>query len=253
MNCTSCGTRAGSRERNCPNCGRSLQGSAKSGLTDLGGSGNPTLSPSSAQIPSMRQGLRNPEASDTASSKQGESSSSEPARSRGKKKSMKKSSERSRPSEPKPRSAPDAAADSSSTSAVGPDDIRALIQDRPDRLEAGLSIYTDSRAEPVGLDYETDMGIIDLLGRDAAGGIVLVLMASSFDEGLEAKGRDLVSNALERVGWIRKHVAEPEQEVRAIVLLERLPEDLSYSAAAVAGTVVFKTCRLEVSFTDVDV
>ena len=248
MNCTSCGTRVGSREKYCPNCGRSAQGSANSGLTDLGGTGGGKLSPSSAQIPSMRQGLRNPEASGSGSSKRPEASSSGQTSSKGRKKSAK-----SRPSESKARSASAAATGASGAAAVGPDEIRALIQDRPDRIEAGLSIYTDSKAEPVGLDYETDMGLIDLLGRDASGGLVLVLMGSSFDEGLEARGRDLVSNALERVGWIRKHVAEPEQEVRAIVILERLPEDLSYSAAAVSETIAFKTCRLEVSFTDVDV
>jgi hypothetical protein len=248
MNCTSCGTRVGSPEKYCPNCGRSVQGSANAGLTDLGGTGGKKLSPSSAQMPSMRQGLRKPEASETASSKRPGAGSSGQASSRAKKKSA-----RSRPSEPKPRSAPSAAVSTSSDPGVGPDEIRALIQDRPDCLEAGLSIYTDSKAEPVGLDYETDMGLVDLLARDEAGGLVLVLMGSRFDEGLHAKGRDLVSNALERVGWIREHVAEPDQEVRAIVLLELIPEDLCYSAAAVAETVAFKTCRLEVSFTDVDV
>ncbi|MCP4036005.1 MAG: hypothetical protein GY733_03650, partial [bacterium] len=65
-------------------------------------------------------------------------------------------------------------------------------------------------------------------------------------------GKDLVSAALERVGWVRKHVAEPQQEVRAIVLLEHVPDDTSYTAAAVASTVAFKTWRLEISFNDVE-
>ncbi len=131
--------------------------------------------------------------------------------------------------------------------------IRALLRDRPDCVEEGLSIYTDTEALAVGTDFETGVGQIDLLARDNAGGLVVVLVPAEPSPGAEAVGKDLVSEALERVGWVRKHVAEPQQEVRCIVLLEHAPDDLSYSAAAVASTVAFKTYRMEVSFSDVEV
>lgn len=133
---------------------------------------------------------------------------------------------------------------------MSPEQIRAMIHARPDCLEDGLSIYTDAAAMPVGVEYETDVGPIDLLARDDAGGLVVVLIALGGDD--PAPGKELVSAALERVGWVRKHVAEPEQEVRAIVLLEQVPDDTIYAAAAVASTLTFKTCRVEVCFDEVD-
>lgn len=131
--------------------------------------------------------------------------------------------------------------------------VRAQLYDRPDCLEDGLSIYTDAKAEPVGINFATDVGAIDLLARDDAGGLVIVLIAKETYEDEAASGKNLVSEALERVGWVRKHIAEPQQEVRAIVLLDQVPDDISYSAAAVAATVSFKTYRMEVSFSDVEV
>jgi hypothetical protein len=132
-------------------------------------------------------------------------------------------------------------------------EIRRWIHDCPDRLEEGLSIYTDSSADPVGVDFSTDVGVVDLLARDDAGGLVLVLVPAPASQGDVVEGKDLVAEALERVGWVRKHVAEPAQEVRAIVLLDQIPEDISYAAAAVASTLAFKTYRMEVSFSDVEV
>ncbi len=42
-----------------------------------------------------------------------------------------------------------------------------------------------------------------------------------------------------------------EASVRAIVLTGSVPDDLSYAAAAVSGTVSFKTYRVAVAFEDV--
>ncbi|MBW1886017.1 MAG: hypothetical protein JRG89_17640 [Deltaproteobacteria bacterium] len=147
----------------------------------------------------------------------------------------------------------DMSMDSGTDLEQGSGQIRALVHDRPDCLEQGLSIYTDADAEPVGLDFHTDVGMIDLLARDNAGGLVVVLIAPESSADVTVTGKDIVSQALERVGWIHKHVAEPKQEVRAIVLLEQVPDDFSYTAAAVSSTVSFKTYRLEINFSDVEV
>ena len=66
-------------------------------------------------------------------------------------------------------------------------------------------------------------------------------------------GKDVVSELLQRMGWVRKNVAEPGQEVRAIALVESFPEELAYSAAAVADSVDFKTYSLAIAFDDVAV
>ncbi len=52
------------------------------------------------------------------------------------------------------------------------------------------------------------------------------------------------------MGWVRKHLAEGGEEVRGVVVLERLPEDLAYAAAGVAGAVAFKGYQLSLSFHD---
>ena len=50
-----------------------------------------------------------------------------------------------------------------------------------------------------------------------------------------------------------KHVGEPGQEVRGVVLLRSRPEDLGYAAAAVAGSVSFKTYRMSLVLEDFDI
>lgn len=239
MNCSVCGTRIGNKERNCPACGRSVanQSSRAESSDSSGGSKGQRLSPSSAKVPDSREGLR-------------DSSSRAPGRTRKKKKASKPNIE---PEMTLETPVEEGEGDSFSGSPVEAAQIRELILDRPDCLEAGLSIYTDSDAEPVGIDFETEVGLIDLLARDDAGGLVVVMIAPGAAQESGGVGKELVSMALERVGWVSKHVAKPQQEVRAIVLLEQVPDDISYTAAAVASTVAFKTYRMEISFSEVDV
>jgi hypothetical protein len=236
MTCTACGTRIGKNGRRCPNCGRNNQSTSRAGNAPEASTA--VLEPSPAQIPGKRHGLRNPKKSAKAENRQ-----EEPAKA------------------PKPAAASDSSAtkipveeiplSEESASTPGQGEIRAWIHDQPDRLEDGLSIFTDENAEPVGIDYSTDIGEIDLLARDDAGGLVMILVPDPSADGGPLQGKDLVSDALERVGWVRKHVAEPTQDVRAIVIVDQIPEDFSYAAAAVASTLAFKTYRLEVSFADV--
>lgn len=243
MNCSACGTRVGGSDRNCPNCGRSLAGMSRRGSPSSSSSSSGTdagkslgsLSPSSAQIPSMRKGLR-----------QSEEPEVEPSGSKDRRVRPRRGRRKSDTvaASPEPECIP---ADPEAPN-LGCEEIRGVLHEIPDRLEEGLSIFTDAKGQPVGVDFSTDVGLIDLLAIDAAGGLVAVLVEPD-----EAEGKDLVTVALERVGWIRKHVAEEGQEVRAMVLLEILPEGLQYTAAAVAETVSFKTYRLEVTFCDVDI
>ncbi len=67
------------------------------------------------------------------------------------------------------------------------------------------------------------------------------------------QGDELVAEVLKRVGWIRKHLGEKDQRVRGIVLCEDPPENLSYTAAAVADTVSFKTYRVALTFEDLKI
>lgn len=139
--------------------------------------------------------------------------------------------------------------DSSSTSDYRPDpvSIQRMLGEDPELLEAGLSLLADKKGQAIGLDYATDVGGIDLLARDRGGSLVVVMVAKG------DRGTDVVAEILQRIGWVRKHLAKVKEGVRGIVLMESSPEDLSYSAAAVADTVAFKTYRMTVSFEDVEV
>jgi hypothetical protein len=50
-----------------------------------------------------------------------------------------------------------------------------------------------------------------------------------------------------------KHLASSRTEVRGIVVLEQLPEDVAYAAVGVAGTVMFKKFRVALTFHDIEV
>ena len=65
-------------------------------------------------------------------------------------------------------------------------------------------------------------------------------------------GAELVSEVLQRIGWVRKHLVKGSKQVRAIVLLDSVPEELGYATAALGDTVSLKTYRVSLSFEDVD-
>lgn len=130
--------------------------------------------------------------------------------------------------------------------ALDPAGLRKLLAKQPELLESGLSVLSDDKGKPVGAGYASGVGGIDLLARDESGSFVVVQVA---DRG---QGEELVAETLQRIGWVRKHLGKGKQKVRGIVLVEHSPENLSYTASAVAGTITFKTYRVEVTFEDVE-
>jgi len=130
---------------------------------------------------------------------------------------------------------------------IEPPAVRELVAEQPELLEPGLCAYSDDTGRRVGVGFETEVGVIDLLARDESGAFVVVMVPAS------APGRDLVSSMLERIGWVRKHLGKEHQEVRGILLIESLGSELRYAAAAITGTVSFKTYRVAVSFDALEV
>ncbi len=127
-----------------------------------------------------------------------------------------------------------------------PEQVRALLAGEPSLLEKGLSLVADAGASG-GVDYRTDVGTIDLLARDSSGSLVVVLVSKG------DSGSDIVAEILQRIGWVRKHVAKTREGVRGVVVMPEAPDNLSYAAAAVADTVSFRTYRLRLSFEEVEI
>lgn len=130
--------------------------------------------------------------------------------------------------------------------APDPAHLRKMLAEDPTLLEAGLRVYSDERGKPVGAGFSTAVGEIDLLARDAEGGFVVVMVSDGDGEA------ELVARMLQRIGWVRKHLGEGQQAVRAIVLLEDPPDSLRYAAAAVADSVAIMTYRMALTFESVE-
>ncbi len=125
--------------------------------------------------------------------------------------------------------------------------LRHLIGEQPDLLEPGLRVLGEEGRRQVGIGYGTEVGEIDLLARSESGDWVIVMVAG------DDEGSKMVSDVLHRVGWVRKHLCEPGDRVRAILLLDRVDEALGYAAAAVADTISFRTWRVSIQFEAIDV
>jgi hypothetical protein len=151
---------------------------------------------------------------------------------------------------PAPAPAPIAAlrkrAESVPPLALDPSQVRALISEQPGLIEKGLRVHADAAGRPLGVDFETPVGSIDLLARDLRGGYV-VLMVLEPDEPTE----DLVPGLLRRMGWLRKHLCKAAESVRAIAVVNKLPESATYAAAGLAdGVLRFVGYRVSLDFHD---
>ena len=91
-----------------------------------------------------------------------------------------------RPARPAPaRSAPRPAerqperpAPAASPAGLAPGDVLDLIASDPSQIDEGLAVFEDSDGRS-GLDYETDVGRIDLLARDRSGALVVFMVVES--------------------------------------------------------------------------
>lgn len=125
--------------------------------------------------------------------------------------------------------------------------LRKMLARQPELLEPGLNILTDEKGRPVGSGYATEVGTIDLLARDARGGLVVVTVAEV------GQVEEIVAEMLQRIGWVRKHLGKGKKKVRGIVVVEQVPKNLSYEAAALADTIAFKTYWVALTFGDVEI
>lgn len=234
MYCQSCQTKLTPRDKRCPSCGRGVAASR-----DLG-AGSSASGDSQANYPL-------PPASSLEEDSMSETPSRKPKASRASAKAPKKSGGHRRKGGDR-RKAPDPTPVENSEPQQGfalpPQGIVGLLARQPSLLEPGLEVYSED-GQVSGVGYSTEVGEIDLLARDDAGGWVVIQLAEP------GCGKEIVGDLLERIGWVRRHLGASGGEVRGIVLLDSLPDDLGYAAAAVADTIEFKLYQLELTFESV--
>jgi hypothetical protein len=231
MYCETCHERLKSGSRKCPSCGHAAKGGRDLGSASVRDTAiktsyslppAPTLVEEEHKVAETKVATPKPKPRST----------------------VKKSSPAQKPA-PEPKRAEPKSAEPNFD--ISPEGIRDLLIARPEMIEEGLSVHTGRDGGAPGDRFETSVGKIDLLARDAASGWVIVLVAEP------GQGKELVGDLLQLMGWVRKHLSAEGQEVRAIVLVGEVPEDLGYAAAAVSDTVEFKRYQVGLTIEKIDV
>ena len=124
-----------------------------------------------------------------------------------------------------------------------PSELRGMLAVQPELLEPGLELY---EGDSGSFGIRTEVGEIDLVLSDEAGGLCVVLIPESTD--LPAA----IFEILPRMGYVARKEGKTSSQVRGIVLLPRLPDTMDYAAAAVADRVSFYTYRAAVRFDRVE-
>ncbi len=230
MHCKVCNTRMSPGERTCPNCGN-----------DAGPGASFSRKPKTRALPKRKLPQRNTptdeielELNEVTNEPPGSTPPPRPAAGGAAKR---KAAPKRKPS-----------AGSAPLFEPDPDGLRILLGEQPQALEEGLTVFRDRDGDTVGSAFASPVGRIDLLAKDAEGDLVVVTIME------KGRGDELVAEMLKRLGWVRKHLAEADGlRVRGIVLCDEPPDDLSYTAAAVADTVTFKTYRVALTFDDIEI
>jgi hypothetical protein len=128
--------------------------------------------------------------------------------------------------------------------ALRPAEVRMLVAASPESIEPGLRVYEEDGRE-VGVGYRTAVGDIDLLARDDAGGLVVAMVAEGEPD------KEAVLELLECIGFVRTQIAEVDQEVRGVMLVQGLSDSTRYAIAAFGGTLLsIKSWRVALTFED---
>ncbi len=244
MLCKSCNTRLADGTRTCPQCGHIEQYPSKGRAKAAPKLSKSNLGGVPRSTPDLELRDEVPASGGESSAKRGGGGAANKSRKAGGK-SADKGGTKAAPKSARRRSAPAAPEAPDELFAINSTQIRAILADQPELLEAGLRPYEDDSGEAIGVGFDTEVGEIDFLGLDDRDSWVVVWVAGEEE--------DLASGMLQRLGWVRKHMTKGGEAVRGIALVVGEDPELDYATAALVGTVEFRTCRVTVRFDTVEV
>lgn len=99
--------------------------------------------------------------------------------------------------------------------------LRDYLAKHLDRVEQGLDLYIDDDGSG-GVEFRTDIGIIDILCTDQDDGFLVIELKVS-------RGPDDVAGQVLRyVNWVRRHIANGRR-VRGLIIARSISEKILYS------------------------
>jgi len=111
-------------------------------------------------------------------------------------------------------------------------DLRNYLAKNLSIIEPGLKLYQDEGI--TGIEFDVGGRRIDILAIDANGALVIIELKVS-------RGYDRVVGQLMRyMAWIRENQAEPNQQVRGVIVAREISEDLSLACSLLAGVKLFE-------------
>lgn len=107
-----------------------------------------------------------------------------------------------------------------------------------------LSIYREDDGTP-GQQYTTDVGIIDILAKDAQGNFVVIELKRA-----ESKYH-VLGQVLNYMTWVKKNLALNNEKVRGMIVVGKADNTLKSAIEQVSDKVILKEYRIKMTFVDV--
>lgn len=101
-----------------------------------------------------------------------------------------------------------------------------------------LEIYNDEDGTP-GQQYTTDVGIIDVLARDAKGDFVVIELKRA------ESGYNVVGQILSYMGWVQEKLAQKNQKVRGMIIVGKADGKLHSALRLVSNSIELREYQIE--------
>ena len=118
--------------------------------------------------------------------------------------------------------------------------LEDFLERNLEHIEKGLKLYKDNSDVP-GRQFSTDVGIIDLLCLDKNNNFVVLELKK------EMGSDKVVGQITKYMSWVKNNLAKSNQQVRGIIIVHEIGEDLEYSVS-VTNNVEIRYFRIYLKF-----